>query len=134
MNKDVIEAIKMEKAIDGYKSKLVKEAEDIIQNKQISEKDGLKESQFRNLMNVATQTQSVDVVTNFIKYQIGRSKKSKEWQFHNFGEELIKIINSLQDKACNIYPDNKNETWIKITRLLIGFMIRYFKYKKCDKE
>ena len=32
----------------------------------------MEESQFRNLLNVALETTSVDVITNFIRYQIGR--------------------------------------------------------------
>jgi hypothetical protein len=52
----------------------------------------MEKSQLRNLINVATSAESVEVVTNFIRYQIARNEK-KAWRGdHDFGHEVINVI------------------------------------------
>jgi hypothetical protein len=42
--------------------------------------EDFKENQIRNVINVAASSQSVPAVTNFIKFQIGRSKQNEGWR------------------------------------------------------
>ena len=52
----------------------------------------LQKNQIRNVLNVAEESSNVAVVTNFIRYQIGRSGTGKEWQHNGFGLRVIEDI------------------------------------------
>lgn len=52
----------------------------------------MRENQIRNVVNVAAESKRVEVVTNFIRYQIGRSSSGKQWQCNGFGERVIRDI------------------------------------------
>ncbi|MEQ8192680.1 MAG: hypothetical protein ABRQ39_32240, partial [Candidatus Eremiobacterota bacterium] len=83
----------IERDVDKQKTELIDKVEQLMKDSRIWEDDGLKESQFRNLMNVANSTTSVPVITNFIKYQIGRTNRPNiQWHYKNFGINLIKMI------------------------------------------
>lgn len=88
-------------------------------------KNQLKENQLRNVINIANETECVPVVTNFIRYQIGRHS---EWRKENFGERLIEKIDNLKESAKEIDERDVDDAWIKLTRLYLGFMVRYYKY------
>jgi hypothetical protein len=49
------------------------------------EGSNMEKNQIRNVLNVAEETNSVAIVTNFIRYQIGRSRTGQEWQHQGFG-------------------------------------------------
>jgi hypothetical protein len=49
------------------------------------EGSNMEKNQIRNVLNVAKETRNVAVVTNFIRYQIGRSRTGQEWQHQGFG-------------------------------------------------
>ncbi len=42
-------------------------------------------SQIRNVLNVAEESRSLAVVTNFIRYQLGRSQTGPAWRKNGFG-------------------------------------------------
>ena len=123
----------------------------------------LEESQMRNLLNVATETSSIDVVTNFIRYQIGRMPE--EWgtqdkpdrQDKDFGPTLIhdietgavrqatvRVRQSLEGQSAEgegsdfnqeQLQDAFNSAYIQLTRLYLGYANRAFYYaRKREKE
>lgn len=47
----------------------------------------MKENQIRNVLNVAAASESVEEVTNFIRYQIGRDAKKNTWAHKKGGEQ-----------------------------------------------
>lgn len=49
----------------------------------------MEKNQIRNVLNVAEESGSVAVVTNFIRYQIGRSRTGEAWQHRGFGLQVI---------------------------------------------
>ncbi len=49
-------------------------------------------SQIRNVLNVAEESESIAVVTNFIRYQIGRSGTGCDWQHGGFGLRVIQDL------------------------------------------
>lgn len=49
-------------------------------------------NQIRNVLNVAEESPSLSVVTNFIRYQLGRSQTGKDWRHAGFGPQVIKQI------------------------------------------
>jgi hypothetical protein len=50
---------------------------------------GMRESQLRNVVNVALSAQHVVEVAAFILYQMGRSTNSRQWQYNNFGTMVV---------------------------------------------
>ena len=67
-----------------------------------SGKDKLEESQFRNLIRVAETTESTEVITNFIRYQMGRDKKWGRGE-KSLGKKIVKHIKEdLTQKAKDI--------------------------------
>src|SRR3954468_6417014 len=50
---------------------------------------GMRESQLRNVVNVALGAQSVTEVAAFILYQMGRSTNSRQWLYGDFGAAVV---------------------------------------------
>lgn len=50
------------------------------------EGSGMRENQLRNVLDTALHTQSLELVANFIRYQIGRGS---DWQRNGFGEAVV---------------------------------------------
>ncbi len=50
---------------------------------------GLERKQLSNVLSVAEESQSLLVVTNFIRYQMGRERIGKAWCHNNFGQRLV---------------------------------------------
>lgn len=97
----------------------------------IYENEKFKESQLRNVINVASSSRSVPVVLNFIKYQIGRRE---EWQHKKFGEYLLDRLIRLSPTAQQIasrpeVKGSEEEIHLRLVELYLGYMNRYFKYK-----
>lgn len=121
----------------------------IRQVRQLVDKTGVAASQmekhqFSNLLGVALDTKSVELVKNFIQYQMGRDVRRTTWRAQDFGEQLVRDLDGLrkkaQDIALNLYEDLKldgeptereiGEIWIEIARQYVGQLNRYFYYKK----
>ena len=64
-----------------------------------NEKKGLKENQFRNVAAVGVAEECVEVIINFIKYQMGRSKKNKEWNLVLLRSKFIDVSLLIREKA-----------------------------------
>jgi len=116
--------------IDKHQGKLVESAEEIVRNaNEIWNK--LDRSQFQNVAGVATSAECVPVVTNFIKYQIGRKKS---WSHQNFGMNIIEQMENLEAKAKSVAgnkasEDKVDEIWIELCRSFWGYVIRYTKFR-----
>jgi len=85
---------------------------------------GLEESQLRNLQNLASATDSVPVLENFIAYQMGRKKLPVE-----VGQQILNDIRELGRKAEEFVRDNREALrWarMELIRLYLGFLVRKF--------
>lgn len=58
---------------------------------------GMRESQLRNVVNVALSAQHVVEVAAFILYQMGRSTNSRQWQYGNFGTIVVEDLTATGD-------------------------------------
>ncbi len=99
-------------------------------------------NQLRNVVNVATNAGSVEVVTNFIRYQISRDKPDGVWRGKDLGHKVIAIIEDdikkLAHHVITILPpemwqsrDKKEVTrWVhqELTELYAGYLNRCFYY------
>ncbi len=64
------------------------------------EESGMEENQLRNVLDVAQDSQSVPVVVNFIRYQIGRARTGEHWQYNGFGLQVIDDIEGIVAEAA----------------------------------
>ncbi|HEY9804239.1 hypothetical protein [Anabaena azotica] len=123
--------LKIQKGIRQAEDKLVEAIHTALNN--TSSYGQLEESQFRNLVRVADTTESVEVIKNFLLYQVGKDKK---W---GRGENslALTIIKDMEDKIKNIAREIKRESdadelnpiWIELIRRYLGYGARYLVYK-----
>jgi len=97
----------------------------------------LDDSQFRNLVRVATTTDSPEVIKNFLRYQVGREENKWGKGKGSLAENIIKDIdNHLKEKAEAIAKEtsaeNMKEIWIELIRRYLGYGARHLKYLKPD--
>jgi hypothetical protein len=104
----------------------------------------MRENQMRNVVDVALSTQSLDVVTNFIRYQIGRSGGSQAWLHNNFGQRVVQELESPEGVVHRLLTtvtaevhrqvqeadeaEIKREAQLRLVRLYLGYLNRWFYY------
>ncbi len=145
-------ALRLKYGIEQHISTLIKQgAEAVYTLRAPSGPTPMEESQFRNLLNVALETSSVDVITNFIRYQIGRFPKVWGTEAKQFGPTLIRDIEigavykaaeavkaTLKDFEtqwrAQLGDNNPGEAlqdaYLLLTRLYLGYARRTFTYCK----
>jgi hypothetical protein len=104
---------------------------------------GLQNNQIRNVLNVADETHSLAVVTNFIRYQLGRSQTGRAWRQNGFGTRVIDQIETSQgivareskaalrrmrDQGYEVSPEMEGEVRYELMRHYLGYLSRAFVY------
>jgi hypothetical protein len=95
---------------------------------------GMKENQLRNIVNVAAGSVSIEEVTNFIRYQIGRRDTGKSWTHGNFGQSVISDIEKGAVKVAldaitkNIPDADPVTVRSRLIALYLGYLNRCFIY------
>ncbi len=103
----------------------------------------MEKHQIKNLLGVALDTPSVEVVKHYILYQVGRDVPGASWRRDDFGKELVKALDSLRVDAeriaravhdsLKLVPPSQpeiDETWMALVRAYLGQFNRYFYYRK----
>lgn len=92
-------------------------------------KEIMQDKQLRNIIAVSQETQSIPVVDNFIKYQIGRHE---EWRHERFGEQLREDLQRLREQAQKLADKAIPERDLAIhgARRYLGYLMRHFKYRQ----
>ncbi|MCS6803540.1 MAG: hypothetical protein RMM98_17655 [Acidobacteriota bacterium] len=127
--------LKLQSEIERRIGRLVEEAETLISNLK-GNIDKIEASQIRNVIAVANSAPHPAIVTNFIRYQMGRSgAPGKAWKESGLGDRVIsaidKTVRNLASEADQAAAfGNVDEVQIRMTRLLLGFMNRRFVYEK----
>ncbi len=137
------------RAIDLAKEDLVTRAETLLEQAQVVQlnRSDFGDSQMRNLIAVAMETESPKVVVNFIRYQVGRDTRERSWNSKQgdktLGQRRIDEIdgdNGAIEQAVAGIPglDGKRaETQlarIELIRNFLGFATRYLKYLDLQRE
>jgi hypothetical protein len=146
MSTDLGLNLRLQNAIEGRLNTLTTQAQDLVQDTQLFQSEGMEESQMQNLVSVARETDSAEVVVNFILYQVGRDSSRKvrrdeerSWCYSDFGEELAKALRRLKGEAETIVTnvtqqeaqlEMVDEVWIHLIRHYVGQLRRYFHYRK----
>jgi hypothetical protein len=140
-------AMLIQHEIDLKTNRLIELMRDLVDKPQAAASQ-MEKHQIGNLLEVTTGTDSVELVKNFIQYQIGRDVSGKSWRANTFGNRLIQLIDrevkeiagaiagkvaekakpkKLDDAGVKALTD---EIWIGLVRQLVGQMNRYFYYQK----
>ena len=103
----------------------------------------MQKNQIRNVLNVAEESHSLAVVTNFIRYQLGRSQTGPAWRRNGFGVHVIEQIESsegliahqaeavlerLQAKLDRVSPEVTDEVRYELMRYYLGYLHRAYYY------
>ncbi|HEU4322608.1 MAG TPA: hypothetical protein VFS21_05615 [Roseiflexaceae bacterium] len=108
----------------------------------------LEESQLRNLAAVARDTTSVEVIANFIRYQIARAPNNWGTGANEFGHTIIQhLYGPIREQAAaaaqevghaleQVDADLHGDAYIALIRQYIGYLNRafYFYNKTKDKD
>jgi hypothetical protein len=130
--------LRLQNAIEGRLNALTNQAQDLVRDTRLFQSEAMEESQMQNLVSVARETNSAEVVINFILYQIGRDSKNT-WRYSGFGEKLARALRGLKGEAETIVtsvtqkeaePETVDEVWIRLIRHYVGQLRRYFHYRK----
>jgi hypothetical protein len=135
--------LKIQKGIRDAEDEIVQAIESALEQKSygkiIGDKNELEEAQFRNLLNVATSTDSSEVVKNFLRYQVGRGEKWGRGQ-NSLAEAIVTDIQGmLKNKAEEIAKTalvienvtaKTKEIHMDLIRRYLGYGSRYLIYKK----
>ena len=136
----------LQEALRHQLDPLVHQAE---QDAALLEGSGMKENQIRNVLNVAEESQSLAVVSNFIRYQMGRRDTKDAWQHKRrgirFGDQIIKQIEGpdgivaqqaqaavkrAAKRVAEIPQETLNELRYELMRYYLGYLNRAFIYGK----
>lgn len=130
---DMETALAKRKAINRQVDGLIRAAAKSVQN---LEGTDMRVSQLRNLLSVAAATQSVEEVTNFIRYQIGRTPRT----WGAFGRAVIADIEAdtvkkAADAVTMEVPEaDPVEVRAELIALYVGYMNRCFVYAAETKD
>ncbi len=132
--------------IDKANNRLIAQMRKLVDDAKLSG-SRMEKHQIGNLLEVATETDSVELLKNFVQYQIGRDVGGNSWRAQSFGDNLVKFMdNELREAAKHSAADVESaervklsdaelksltdEIWIQLARQFIGQMNRYFYYRK----
>lgn len=106
----------------------------------------MEENQLRNLIHTASESRSVEVVSNFIRYQIARNGRAWDTSSTGFGHTVIHDLHqTITDMAAQITDDVvrrlgttpsvdtdvlQAEAFTKLMLLYLGYLNRAFYYAK----
>jgi len=136
MNTQMGLRLRLQNDIEKRLNTLTAEAKAMIDDTKVYRSD-MKENQMQNLVSVTRETDSAEVILNFILYQVGRDDKSNNWRAADFGVKLEKALRALKDDAGQIVvqvageetPELVKDVWVRLIRQYVGQLRRYFYFR-----
>ena len=114
---------------------------------------GMEKNQIRNVLNVAEESHSLAVVTNFIRYQMGRSHTGPAWRHPRGGEVFgLRVIEQIESpdgivarqtrvaleqarkRVVNIPQEAADSLRYDLARYYLGYLNRAFYYGRETKK
>jgi hypothetical protein len=131
MNEETLKELKIQQGIKAKEDEIVQLIQEAFTNGKYP-KNKLQEAQVRNLVSVANETESPEVVKNFLRYQVGREDK---W---GRGKDSLAeiIINHIDTKLKEYSEDiakesesvDKKRILMQLIRRYLGYGVRHHKY------
>lgn len=143
MNPEALQrALLLEQGINKQLDELVRQANATAALLKVNPR--MEESQLRNLLNVAVESRSVEVVINFIRYQIARSGSAWGTGPGDFGHKVIDDLrNKVQGWAVQAVKHVRekvgsssaveallDDAYVRLMQLYLGYLQRAFYYGK----
>jgi len=104
----------------------------------------MERSQLTNLVAVSLETNSVAVVLDYVRYQMGRDSKAETWRkgHPSFGSQLLEQLEGLRQRAGGLIDDavrqykieppdraaEEEHLWMVLVRRFVGALHRNFVY------
>jgi hypothetical protein len=131
-------SLQFKRAVDSRLNELVLRAQVVVDDTKVAERGSkMERSQFDNVLAVATETGSVEVVKNFIRYQIGR-RDGMGWRHNRFGLLVVQDMDDwLKEQATAIAKATgvrEGQAWMELVRQYLGYMRRWFVYRRWEAE
>jgi hypothetical protein len=132
----------IQRGVEQAMNRIIRDMRDLVDESRVV-KSRMEKHQIGNVLAVALETPSVELVKNFILYQAGRDVRGSSWRRDQFGDELVGRLDNLREDAESIarevhdalmLPEPGEEeieaVWIELVRQYLGQLNRYFYYKK----
>lgn len=138
-------ALRLQQAINQQLDELVRQA---TRTTLLLKGSDMEESQLRNLVNVAQESRSVEVVANFIRYQIARNKSAWGLNLDGFGHtviaDLYNKVKQLAEQATQVAQEAlsqesrgpkqvqsiQKQAHVTLMLLYLGYLNRAFYFAK----
>jgi hypothetical protein len=132
----------LQEGIDKQLDPLVRQANTTAAK--LKESPRMEESQLRNLLNASIESGSIEVVINFIRYQIARSGSAWGTAPDSFGHAVIRdlretlpvwtdkvmaFVQSQKDSPA-LSDDERSRIEVRLMQLYLGYLNRAFYYGK----
>ena len=130
-------------AVRQYLDEVVQAAEE--DAARLERASGMEKNQLRNVLNVAEESRSLAVLTNFIRYQMGRSRVGPAWQHEGFGLQVIeqiespsgviarqaeRVLQKIRERHGEVPPEVVTQVRYELARHYLGYLYRAFCYGK----
>jgi hypothetical protein len=146
--KKMREELALQEAIKRQADAVVKLASQAIESlAKLKEKTSLKKSQFSNLLNVAQSSKSVEVVVNYLRYQMGREQKLWGTGDDDLAHVIIGHIRNdlknlahqqiaayLEERNIEAQSERLREAHFRLMFQYIGYLRRAFVYGESRNE
>ena len=132
----------IQQGVEGFTNEIVRRMRRLVDSTDVVS-SRMEKHQIGNVLAVALETPSVELVKNFILYQVGRDVSGTSWRKANFGEKLAAELDALhmeaesaalqfgrQPRSGEPEAGDVDEVWIKMARQYLGQLNRYFYYRK----
>lgn len=137
MNNQTNKALRLKQGLDQQADFLVRLAEKALPDERMQILTGkLGLAQFNNLLGVALESQSPLVVSNWLRYQMGRKESNvRMWRESGLGDEVVKAIeqgmkDTVEGIAMYAYgepsTEQLREVHIALVRRYLGYLKRWF--------
>lgn len=130
-------------AVDRAMNTLIPQAERLIEDL-FRYPHRMERSQFTNLVTTALETNSVAVVLDYVRYQMGRDSRAESWRIGqpSFGAQLLEQLEGLRQMAGGLIDNairqhgikpqdqttEEKRLWMLLVRRFIGSLHRNFVY------
>ena len=135
--------------LEGQKEELALFREDLkIGEGPENEVTKLTPHQFAQLSAIAEDSDSVPVVINYLRYQIGRAKPDEGWRWHGIGECLVTLLTKdvreqaymaasraagrVRGRGVGTSKEEKRQAWVALTCRFLAALYRRFTQRAKD--
>ena len=137
MDTSAQQILQLQQFLDHQSGELVQRAEKALPDERMKQiKGDLRLGQFNNLLGVALETDSPQVVHNWLLYQMGRSERNvRPWQTSGLGAQVDQDMLSFEKEARRIAgqvygaspeANQVDKVHIVLVRRYLGYLRRWF--------